>query len=318
MLSAGNPANTTPKTQAAYRGRFAPSPTGPLHFGSLVAATASYLCARSQPSNTWLLRMEDLDRPRCKKEYADSILKTIESFKFQWDDEIIYQSDRSNNYQLVLDFIRQHTYPCSCTRKQLQGQTANNPYSYIYPGNCRESLSNPDAKQTSIRLKTDSKIVCFDDQCQGRFCQNIKEKVGDFILKRSDALFAYQLAVVVDDAWQGITHIVRGADLFNNTPRQIYLQQMLGYPQPNYLHFPVATTRDGKKLSKQNQSREISTQNKRMQLIDALDFLGQKPPPTKEFANLDDLWRWAVQNWDINNIPKKLKIYHEPSSKNRK
>jgi glutamyl-Q tRNA(Asp) synthetase len=314
MLNAGNPADTTIKAQSAYIGRFAPSPTGPLHFGSLIAATASYLCARCtgpQASHAWLLRMEDLDTPRCKKHYADSIIKTLEAFQFQWDGEIIYQRKRTHAYQDALDSIRQHSYPCSCTRKQLQGQTAHNPYSYIYPGNCRESLANPQAKQTSIRLKTQPTSICFDDQCQGRFCQNIKEKVGDFILKRSDGLFAYQLAVVVDDAWQGITHIVRGADLFDNTPRQIYLQQLLGYPQPDYLHFPVATTKNGKKLSKQNQSREISTQNKRMQLIDALEFLGQKPPRAKEFANLDDLWRWAVQNWHMDKIPRKLTICHE-------
>jgi glutamyl-Q tRNA(Asp) synthetase len=315
MSKFGNSTIIKKKTPPSYVGRFAPSPTGPLHFGSLIAATASYLAARSKTDSAWLLRMEDLDTGRCKTEYAKSILKTLETFQFQWDGEIIFQSKRNNIYQDILDSIQQYTYPCSCTRKQLQGQTAENPYSYIYPGNCRKSLGNPDAKQTSIRLKTDSKTLCFDDQCQGHFCQNIKEEVGDFILKRSDGLFAYQLAVVVDDAAQGITDIVRGADLFDNTPRQIYLQQILGYPQPNYLHFPVATTHDGKKLSKQNQSREITAHNKRSQLIDALAFLGQQPPASKEFTNLDDLWRWAVQNWDSANIPRKRKIHHEPATK---
>ncbi len=298
---------------ADYIGRFAPSPTGPLHFGSLVAAVASYLEARSKSNSAWLVRMEDLDTSRCKTEYAESILQTLEAFQFQWNGDVLYQSQRSNAYQQALNAIRQYTYPCSCTRKQLQGQTNNTPYSYIYPGNCRHSLTNPDAKQTSIRVKTDSKTYCFIDQCQGKFCQNIHKNVGDFILKRSDGLYAYQLAVVVDDAMQGITHIVRGADLFDNTPRQIYLQQILGYPQPNYLHFPVATTSDGKKLSKQNQSQAITRHNKRSQLIDALCFLGQQPPNVKAFDNLDDLWRWAVQNWDSANIPGKRKIHHEPA-----
>jgi len=303
------------QSPARYVGRFAPSPTGPLHFGSLIAAVASYLAARSQSNNAWLLRMEDLDTGRCKTEYADSILKTLEAFRFQWDGEVLYQSQQGNTYQQALDSIQQYTYPCSCTRKQLQAQAGSHPYSYIYPGYCRESVTNPDAKQTSIRLKTESKTRCFDDQCQGHFCQNIQEEVGDYILKRSDGLFAYQLAVVVDDALQGITHIVRGADLFDNTPRQIYLQQILAYPQPDYLHFPVATTVDGKKLSKQNQAQEIPLFNKRSQLIDALSFLGQQPPSIKEFGNLDDLWRWAVQNWDSAKIPRKRKIHYEPATK---
>lgn len=310
------------KIAASYIGRFAPSPTGPLHFGSLIAAIASFLCARHQPDGRWLLRMEDLDTVRCRQDYADSILTTLEKYGFSWDSEVVYQSKRSQAYQAALDSISEHIYHCSCTRKQLLAQVGENKrYAYLYPGNCRKSLQNPEASRFAIRLKTYPETICFNDRIQGEFCQNLFNDVGDFILKRSDGLFAYQLAVVVDDAWQGVTEVVRGADLFDNTPRQIYLQGLLGYPTPDYLHFPVATTQDGKKLSKQNLAPEINSNNPHTiisQLLEALVFLGQNPPKRSDFGNLDDVWRWAIQNWNINNIPKKMKILHEQSTDKRK
>ncbi len=321
-------------------GRFAPSPTGPLHFGSLIAATASYLSAKTK-NGQWLLRIEDVDTQREQKGAAQSIINSLETYGFEWDGEITYQSQRSKYYQEALDALSDLIYPCSCTRKSLMASTGS--YSYIYPGFCRKGMTNQDAQNHSIRVLTDEEPVCFVDQCQiaddtkahpptfseltvlpfktdnsiirapavtwsskkpQKLCQNVNKEVGDFILKRTDGLWAYQLAVVVDDALQGITEVVRGADLFDNTPRQIYLQGLLGYPQPSYLHFPVAVDDAGKKLSKQNLSPEISLDQKREILVSTLDFLGQQPPQASEFSSLDDLWKWALQNWDIGDIPK--------------
>ena len=296
-------------------GRFAPSPTGPLHFGSLIAATASYLCARQADSGKWLLRIEDVDRQREQAGAALSIIKTLESYGFIWDEDITYQSNRNKFYQEALESLKQHVYTCSCSRKDLREYFESHPdtqsddnslgkYTNIYPGLCRNGLHNPDSANSSVRIRTNNKIICFQDLCQPEeFCQNIDQDVGDFILKRTDGLYAYQLAVVVDDAQQKVTQIVRGADLFDNTPRQIYLQRLLGYPQPEYLHFPVAATADGKKLSKQNLSPSISSRQKRATLIQTLEFLGQQPPGLDQFSNIEDVWRWAFNNWNINNIP---------------
>ncbi len=284
-------------------GRFAPSPTGPLHFGSLIAATASYLNVKTKQDGKWLLRIEDVDTHRIQKGATQAILHALEAYGFEWDDEIIYQSQRSEIYKNALDSIKEFTYPCSCTRKSLM--TSQDNYSYIYPGFCRNGITNPSAMNHSIRVVSNQTPISFIDQCQAsEFSQNIHKEVGDFILKRSDGLWAYQLAVVVDDAQQGVTEIVRGADLFDNTPRQIYLQRILGYPTPDYLHFPVVVSRSGKKLSKQNLSPEITTSQRRATLISTLEFLGQKPPNPIEFSSLNDVWAWAFSNWDAKNIPK--------------
>lgn len=293
-------------------GRFAPSPTGSLHFGSLIAAVTSYLCARQHPQSQWLLRIEDVDTERKQKGATSAIIKTLEDYGFTWDSDITYQSQRSKYYEEALDALAEHVYPCSCSRKDLKAISSDMTYGYNYPGLCRQGQQNLAVENPSIRVKTHNTKVCFQDDCQvDSFCQNIETDIGDFILKRRDGLFAYQLAVVVDDHLQGINHVVRGADILDNTPRQIYLQQLLGYPTPDYLHFPVATTTDGKKLSKQNHSPEIksgNTQSKLTLLIQALAFLGQNPPATSEFSNLDDLWHWAITHWNINNIPKKLSV----------
>lgn len=296
-----------------YIGRFAPSPTGSLHFGSLIAATASYLCARQNEKGKWLLRIEDIDTQRSHQEHSNSIIKTLEIFGFKWDEEITYQSKRNEIYQHALDTLQlqSHTYPCSCTRKKLSKLSLPGEYGYIYPGICRNGPDDTTSTNFSIRLKTNSDPVCFQDQYLDQFCQNIEHDIGDFTLKRADGIFAYQLAVVVDDHEQGITHVVRGADLFDNTPRQIYLQHLLSYNTPEYLHFPVATTADGKKLSKQNFSQAVSMNNKRSQLIQILAFLGQKTPNNDDFESLDDFWNWAVQNWDSSLIPRKMKKQYE-------
>ena len=282
----------------------------------MIAATASYLTAHENSNgktdeNTsrskWLLRIEDVDTQRKKTGASTSIIKTLEAYGFEWDGEIIYQSQRTDAYQAALESIQQHSYPCSCTRKELQATTPQGTNSYLYPGFCRTGLKNSDSTHLSIRLKTNNKIICFDDKCQNTsLCQNIQQEIGDFIIKRSDGLFAYQLAVVVDDAWQGVTDIVRGADLYDNTPQQIFLQQILGYSQPNYLHFPVAIDQLGKKLSKHNFSPEVSIRDKRTNIINALNFLGQETPSIDNFSSSEDLWAWALKNWDSAKIPRKM------------
>ncbi len=323
MHSPSHPSTHSPTHQATHPpiGRFAPSPTGSLHFGSLVAATASYLAAKQHPQGTWLLRIEDVDTQRKQAGATQSIIATLKAFGFIWDGDILYQSERNELYQTALDTLAGHIYPCSCTRSYLQSlsaTTTTNTYGYIYPGICRNGLNNPDNKHPSIRVKTTNDIICFQDLCQPEtFCQQIEKDVGDFVLKRNDGLYAYQLAVVVDDALQGINQVVRGSDILDNTPRQIYLQRLLGYPQPEYLHFPTAVSANGKKLSKQNQSPALSiesgsahsTQKKIKQLIAVLDFLGQHPPPSSHFDSLDKLWQWAFQAWDKDKIPKQMTKY---------
>lgn len=277
-----------------------------MHFGSLIAATTSYLSTRKKQGK-WLLRIEDVDTQREKKGACNSIIKTLEAYDFEWDDEILYQSQRTDAYHIALKSIEQHTYPCSCTRKELRLAATTSRLTNPYPGFCRKGIKNTENTQRCIRVKTNNRSVIFTDKCQkGSYSQNIEEEIGDFILKRSDGLFAYQLAVVVDDASQGITDIVRGADLYDNTPRQIFLQEILGYPKPNYLHFPVAVDHLGKKLSKHNFSPEITVTDKRLNLIRALDFLGQQPPALNNFSSLKDLWLWAFKNWDSAKIPKQM------------
>ena len=284
-------------------GRFAPSPTGSLHFGSLIAATASYLNIKTKENGQWLLRIEDVDTGRIQKGATDSIINTLASYGFEWDGDIVYQSQRSALYKEALDSISDFVYPCSCTRKSLMASSTN--YNYIYPEFCRDGITNPDAKNLSIRILTPQTPFGFSDQCQTEpFFQNINKQVGDFILKRSDGLWAYQLAVVVDDALQGVTEVVRGADLFDNTPRQIYLQNLLGFPTPKYLHFPVVVDQAGKKFSKQNASPDIANDNKCATLTSVLNFLGQHPPKAEAFSSLDELWSWAFSHWNKNNIPK--------------
>lgn len=290
-----------------YIGRFAPSPSGSLHFGSLIAATASYLCAKSVQGK-WLLRIEDVDKFRIKANSIDSIISTLASYGYHWDDDILYQSERESAYQEALNSLGDLTYPCSCSRKFLQQQMPVGTYGYTYPGFCREQISNPEVAQFAMRLRTHNKTLCFNDALQAPYCQKVETEVGDFIIKRSDKMFSYQLAVVVDDEYQNITEVVRGSDLLDNTPRQLYLQQCLGYQEPTYLHFPTAITSDGKKLSKQNHSPEVDDAQKRQTILRTLNFLGQQAPLLDCFSSLDDLWDWAITNWDRDKIPAEMTL----------
>jgi glutamyl-Q tRNA(Asp) synthetase len=258
-----------------YRGRFAPSPTGPLHFGSLVAAVASYLDARAH-GGQWLVRMEDVDTPRCVPGAAAGILRTLEAFGFQWDAPVMYQTARTPAYQEALDRLRAAglAYPCSCSRKEVGGP--------VYPGACREGVREP-GKPMAWRVRVDD--------------EDLAREAGDFIVKRSDGLFAYQLAVVVDDAAQGITDVVRGADLLDSTPRQIWLQRALGYPTPRYLHVPVATNQAGEKLSKQTLAPPLRPADAPRELAAALRFLGQ-PVPAETGLSPTEILARAVGNWN--------------------
>ena len=287
-----------------YIGRFAPSPTGPLHFGSLIAAVASYCDAKAKHGK-WLVRMEDLDKPREVKGAADTILQQLEAFGFTWDEQIIYQSQRAAYYEAALQSLKQNklVYPCTCSRKEIVDSAASTGVEgIIYPKTC---LNHPPKtnKNAAFRVITTEKNGSFTDAIQGNITQNIAKDIGDFILKRADGLFAYQLAVVVDDAAQHITDIVRGADLLSSTPRQIYLQQLLNLAVPHYAHVPVAVNTTGEKLSKQTLAKPIDAQLAAPLLTNALTFLGQQPPADLAKQAITDIWHWAINHWQIAKVP---------------
>lgn len=303
-------------TMHRYRGRFAPSPTGPLHFGSLLAAVGSYLQARSREGE-WLLRIEDLDPPREMPGAIDLILHTLESYGFEWDGEVRYQSHRHAHYLAVLDELLNAglAYRCDCSRREIGERAARLGLPPgVYSGHCRLRRV-PATTPHAIRLLSQGDAVAFEDHVQGRIRQQVASEVGDFVLHRADGLFAYQLAVVVDDADQGITEVVRGSDLLDSTPRQILLQQRLGYAIPDYLHLPVALNADGQKLSKQTFAPALCNTDALKQLWLALDFLGQSPPDEMLEGSLTDLWRWAIGHWQAERIPRKLGVFtpeHQP------
>ena len=291
----------TSLTSPDYIGRFAPTPSGHLHFGSLVAALASYLDARSV-GGRWLLRMEDLDPPREEPGAQAAILKALESYGFEWDGTMIRQSERHAAYAQVLDQLFNHglAYACTCSRKQLE------PYHGIYPGLCRNA-GHP-GEDAAIRLRVPELEYHFNDRVQGQYRQHLGREVGDFVIRRRDGLYAYQLAVVLDDAWQGITDIVRGADLLDSTPRQLYLQELLGLPQPRYLHVPLITQPDGNKLGKSYRSPPLSEDQATVLLLRALRALGQTPPPELDDATPAEVLKWGVEHWEATRIPRTLTL----------
>jgi glutamyl-Q tRNA(Asp) synthetase len=278
-----------------YVGRFAPSPTGPLHFGSLVAALASWLDAR-RAGGQWLLRMEDLDRPRVVPGAADGILRQLEALGLAWDGAVLHQSARLDLYEDALRRLAPRTYPCGCTRKELEDSALAIDGSRIYPGTCRVSLA-PGKTARALRLRTDDAPIRFVDRVQGDIAQSVESEVGDFVLRRADGLHAYQLAVVVDDAAQGVTDVVRGADLLDSTARQIFLQRALGAPTPRYLHVPVATNEAGEKLSKQTAAAAVGPAD----VPAALRFLGMPAAPALSPL---ELLGWATAHWDPARVPR--------------
>lgn len=287
-----------------YRGRFAPSPTGPLHFGSLVAALGSCLEAHAR-GGAWRVRMEDVDAPRCSPQAADGILRTLERLGFAWDGEVLVQSRRTARYREALETLRAagQVYPCGCTRREIADSALAPDGSHVYPGTCRDGLA-PGRQPRAWRLRVPAETVCFDDAIQGRLCQDMPRDVGDFVLLRADGYFAYQLAVVVDDADQGITHVVRGADLVDSTPRQILLQRLLGVPTPAYAHLPAAVDAAGGKLSKQTRAAPVDPANPAPALAAALSFLGQRPPEALARAGAAEVWAWARAHWSMDGVPR--------------
>lgn len=292
--------------QAGTIGRFAPSPTGPLHFGTLLAALGSYLMAK-KTAGRWLLRIEDLDQPRVVSGSADAMLRLLEEIGFQWDSEVIYQSQRFGRYREVLEMLRQQGYlfSCSCSRREI---LASAPHSEdeqgpVYPGTCRQGPQRNRPEQ-AVRLRVTDEIVTFNDLVFGLQQQNLEQQVGDFVLHRADGVFAYQLAVVVDDIDAGVNQIVRGADLLPSTPRQIYLYRCLAASPPEYLHLPLALGKYQKKLSKRDGSEcLLCRENASAMLWRALDFLGQAPPRELFDSSSIELLAWGLENFQVHRIP---------------
>ena len=284
-----------------YIGRFAPSPTGALHAGSLLAAVGSYLDARAHQGK-WLLRIEDIDTPRVVCGSATQILKTLEAFGLYWDETETFQSQNTEHYHTALMQLQQNdlVFPCICSRKQIQQSSHLGIDGYIYPGTCRNKALTDLTRAHAWRLKTPDRIFTFNDRVVGIQQQNLAREIGDFVLKRADGLWAYQLAVVVDDADSEITHIVRGNDLLISTARQIYLQQCLGYPEPVYAHLPILVNATGQKLSKQTLAPAVDTQSIIAVLKQTLKYLSLCPP--HEIDQISDLLQWATNNWHIENI----------------
>jgi len=324
-----------------YRGRFAPSPTGPLHFGSLVAAVGSYLDAKYH-HGIWLIRMEDLDTPRCVPGASDDILRTLAAFGLHSDEIVMYQSQRTATYEAALQYLKDNgaAYPCCCTRREIADSGLHGIDGPVYTGTCRNGIADGRAarawrvrtdpspfplaaggersegatrmgvKQHEVSASTPSPTlplqgggcITFEDALQGHIAQNLETEVGDFVVKRADGLFAYQLAVVVDDAEQGITHVVRGADLLDSTPRQIYLQRLLGLTTPAYMHLPVAVNAAGEKLSKQTLAPAISCNEVNSTLLAVLEFLCQQPPASLHSCSVPEILDWAVTHWQAESL----------------
>lgn len=281
-----------------YIGRFAPSPTGPLHLGSLYSALAGFLQARSQHGK-WLLRIDDLDIPRNVPGSTESILTTLDAFGLYWDGPVDYQSRHVPEYEQVLDrLVRDNlVYPCVCSRKTLASATTDHHSPDVYPGTCKNRLIPLDQPH-SLRIKTDSITISFEDDLQGCISHDLAKQDGDFILKRKDRIIAYQFAVVLDDDRQQINHVVRGYDLLNETPKQIYLQQLLGLAQPGYMHVPIVIDSGGFKLSKQTCATAVDLKDPGMVLFELLVLLRQYPPSELKRAPPRELLDWATAHWN--------------------
>jgi glutamyl-Q tRNA(Asp) synthetase len=301
-----------------YIGRFAPSPSGPLHAGSLVAAMASYLDARLH-GGTWLLRVEDIDETRTVPDAVAAIYQALSSMAMQWDDEVIVQSERKARYQAACDLLTAQVYPCACTRKEIMDSVTRTGLplaadgAAIYPGTCRNGVADGRIGRT-LRIKVPDaddpdRLIRFDDRWCGPVTQDLATQAGDFVLKRADGFWAYQLAVVVDDAAQGITAIVRGADLIDSTARQIYLQRLLGVPTPTYMHVPLLAGDDGEKLSKQNGAAPLDLQQPLQELFDCTRFLGLADGISPATASLEAFWPQAIAAWErrLQTLPRTKK-----------
>lgn len=281
----------------SYIGRFAPSPTGPLHKGSLVAAMASFLDARAHDGQ-WLVRVEDIDEGRNVPGAAEDILACLQSFDMQWDGEVVWQSRRKAHYQAAMEKLGSHVYACGCTRREIADSRVGvaSDGAAVYPGTCRNGLA-PGKTARAYRLRVpdgEDGRIGFEDRWAGKVTQQLATEVGDFVLKRADGFWAYQLAVVVDDADQGVTHVVRGADLLDSTARQIYLQRLLGVSTPCYLHVPVVTNLNGEKLSKQTGARALDLTRPLAELLEAAQFLNLQISTAR---TVEEFWQYAIEAW---------------------
>ena len=286
-----------------YIGRFAPSPTGLLHIGSLLTALASYADARANRGK-WLVRMEDLDPPREMPGAAAHILHTLEAFGFEWDGEVVWQSRRHSLYRDALGRLKEKglLYPCYCSRKDWQAAAAQGADGFVYNGRCRRPEDRPHTdKPPAWRIRVNDETIGFDDGIVGHYAQNLARDIGDFVLLRADGFWAYQLAVVADDADHGITHIVRGQDLLVSTPRQIYLQRCLGFATPHYAHLPLLVNKHGQKWSKQTLAPALDENHKEQLLRQVLQYLNL--PPAPEVSRPQALLSWAIEHWQPHKIP---------------
>lgn len=273
--------------------------------GSLMAAVASYLAAKTEKGR-WLVRIEDVDTVRAVSGAAERILCDLERFGFEWDGPVSYQSKRSVHYRHALDLLvaSDMTYPCTCSRQRVQAAQLLGIDGYKYPGYCRDHP--PEAgRSTAWRVRVPDESIAFTDKIQGEVRQNLARDVGDFVVLRADGCWAYQLAAVVDDAEQGVNQIVRGADLLDSTPRQIWLQTVLDYSGAEYLHIPVITNIAGEKLSKQTQAPLLQAGHESRQLWQALKLLWQHPPGELNKSGLSEIWQWAMSNWSVRDMPQK-------------
>ncbi len=296
--------------QQNYVGRFAPSPSGPLHYGSLVAATASYLQAKHN-NGQWLLRIEDIDPPREVSGAADDILFTLENFEFEWDQAPLYQSTHLEQYRSVVhNLVRlDQVYACSCTRKDLANDIQKSVLGKRYPGTCANKKLETKDTSFNLRLRTENKNITFQDATFGEISHNLFKEIGDIIVYRKHDLPSYALAVTVDDAHQKITEVVRGHDLLAFTPIQIHLSKQIQLPIPRFLHIPIIVNKQGQKLSKQTGAEAVTAHNKSAVLVQALNDLGQLTPNGIENESLKQIWSWAIQHWNVNYIPKTKQIY---------
>jgi glutamyl-Q tRNA(Asp) synthetase len=297
----------------SYVGRFAPSPTGPLHIGSLATAVASFLHAR-QAAGSWLVRIEDIDPPREVRGAADEILRTLEAYELFWDGPAIFQSARRGAYEIACSRLLSSAlaFRCSCTRSALRpdGDGPASPY----PGTCRPRTTHDQATAVRVRV-ADQGVVRFVDGLQGPLETALAEATGDYVIWRRDDLPAYHLAVVVDDADEGVTTIVRGVDLLDSTAVHLHLQTTLGLPSPAYFHLPVVVNQDGQKLSKQTGAAPIGRSDPGAIAATVLDLLGARVPADLRGAAPGDLWRWAVTNWRIEKLRGQRKLMLPPAAK---
>tara|TARA_R110002111_G_scaffold214971_2_gene277825 strand:+ start:1712 stop:2614 length:903 start_codon:yes stop_codon:yes gene_type:complete len=283
----------------AYRGRFAPSPTGPLHYGSLYTAIASFLQARSK-GGKWLVRIDDLDSARCQQQYSSKILKTLEQFGLTWDEPVFYQHTRHHDYQQALEQLleRQLLYPCQCSRKDLANRGL---HAGLYDGHCLSHPLKPN-QPSALRIRLANKKISFIDAVQGPSHHKLQTQHDDFVMFRKDRVYSYHLAVVIDDNTQGITEVLRGHDLLDSTYQQIHLQQLLNIQTPHYAHIPVITDTSGIKLSKQTYASDISLSPVKPTLLRTFVHLSLNPPQELLESSTADILNWGIKHWSLKQI----------------